>query len=82
VLVGQVGYVAKGLAFVIIGVLVCWAAVTDNPRKAGGLDQSLARLVQVPMGAVAVIAIGVGIACFGLYLFARARHLAPRTLTS
>jgi len=82
VLVGQIGYAAKGLAFLIIGGLVCWAAVSDNPDKAGGLDQSLARLIRVPMGAVAVVAIGLGIACFGLYLFARARHLAPRTLTS
>lgn len=82
VLVGQIGYAAKGLAFVIIGGLVCWAAVSDNPHKAGGLDQSLARLIRVPMGVVAVVAIGLGIACFGLYLFARARHLAPRTLTS
>lgn len=82
VLVGQIGYAAKGVAFLIIGGLVCWAAASDDPHKAGGLDQSLARLVRVPMGAVAVVAIGVGIACFGLYLFARARHLAPRTLTS
>ena len=82
VLVGQVGYAAKGVAFVIIGLLICWAAAADDPRKAGGLDQSLARLIQVPLGAVAVVAIGVGIACFGFYLFARARHLAPRTLTS
>lgn len=82
VLVGQVGYVAKGLAFLVIGGVICWAAVTDDARRAGGLDQSLAKLVQVPLGAVAVVAIGVGIACFGIYLFARARHLAPRTLTS
>lgn len=82
VVLGQVGYVAKGLAFLLIGALVCWAAATDDPRRAGGLDRSLERLVRVPMGAVAVIAIGVGIACFGGYLVARARHLAPRTLTS
>jgi hypothetical protein len=80
--VGQVGYVAKGVAFLIIAAVICWAAITDDPHQAGGLDQSLARLVRVPLGAVAVIAIGVGIACFGIYLFARARHLAPRTLTS
>jgi uncharacterized protein DUF1206 len=82
VLVGQVGYLAKGVAFLVIGGVICWAAATDDARKAGGLDQSLARLVSVPLGAVAVVAIGVGIACFGIYLFARARHLAPRTLTS
>jgi hypothetical protein len=82
VLIGEIGYVAKGAAFVIIGVLAGWAAVTDDPHKAGGLDQSLAKLVQVPLGAVAVIAVGVGIACFGCYLVVRAFHLHPRTLTS
>jgi hypothetical protein len=82
VVVGQVGYVAKGVAFVGIGILLVWAAATDDPHRAGGLDQALARLVRLPLGAVAVIAIGLGIACFGLYLFARARHLARRTLTS
>jgi len=82
VVLGQAGYVAKGIAFVLIGTVVCWAAVTDDPRKAGGLDQALGRLVALPLGAVAVIAIGLGIACFGLFLLARARHLAPHTLTS
>ncbi len=82
VALGQAGYVAKGLAYLLIGALVCWAAATDDPRRAGGLDRSLERLVRVPMGAVAVVAIGIGIACFGGYLFARARHFAPRTLTS
>jgi hypothetical protein len=82
VLVGQLGYVSKGAAFVIIAVLACWAAVTDNAHKAGGLDQSLAELVQVPLGAIAVVAIGVGIACFGGYLLARAFHFNRRTLTS
>jgi type IV secretory pathway VirB2 component (pilin) len=82
VILGQVGYVAKGAAFLIIAALVCWAAVTNDPSKAGGLDQSLEKLVQVPLGAVAVVAVGVGIACFGCYLIARAFHLNRRTLTS
>jgi hypothetical protein len=82
VLLGQAGYLAKGLAFLVIGTLVCWAAITDDPRRAGGLDQSLENLVRVPLGIVAVLAIAVGIGCFGLYLLARARHLAPHTVTS
>jgi Domain of Unknown Function (DUF1206) len=82
VVLGQVGYVAKGVAFVVIGVLVVWAAVTDDPRQTGGLDQSLERLVGAPLGSVAVTVVGAGIGCFGLYLLARARHLSPRTLTS
>ena len=82
VVLGQVGYVAKGTAFAVIGVLVAWAAVTDDPRQTGGLDRSLERLVGAPLGSVAVTVVGAGIGCFGLYLLARARHLRPRTLTS
>lgn len=82
VLLGEVGYVAKGIAFVAIGLAVSWAAVTDDPRKTGGLDQSLARLVGAPAGAAAALVVGAGIGCFGLYLLARARHLHRRTLTA
>lgn len=82
VVLGEVGYVAKGLAFVVVGVVVAWAAATNDARKTGGLDLSLERLVGAPLGAVAVVVIGTGIGCFGLYLLARARHLRPQTLTS
>jgi hypothetical protein len=81
-LLGQAGYIAKGVAFVGIGCFVDWAALTDDPSRAGGLDQSLERVVRAPLGIVGVLAVAVGIGCFGLYLLARARHLAPRTLTS
>jgi len=82
VVLGQVGYVAKGVAFVVVGVLVAWAAITDDPHQAGGLDPSLERLIGAPLGGVAVVVVGTGIGCFGLYLLARARHLRRRTLTS
>jgi uncharacterized protein DUF1206 len=82
VVLGQLGYVAKGIAFVVIGVLVAWAAVTDDPSQTGGLDRSLERLVGAGLGSAAVTVVGAGIGCFGLYLLARARHLRPRTLTS
>lgn len=84
VVLGQFGYVAKGAAFVVVGVLVCWAAVTDDARKTGGLDHSLEKVVGAPFGfvAIAIAVVGVGIGCFGCYLLARARHLRRRTLTA
>jgi hypothetical protein len=82
VILGQVGYVAKGIAFGVVGVLVFWAAVTNDPQQTGGLDPSLERLVGAPLGTVAVTVVGAGVGCFGLYLLARARHLRQRTLTS
>ena len=76
------GYTAKGCAFVMIGVLLCWAAFTQNPRKTGGLDQTFSKLLGSTIGAPAVVVAGLGIGCFGLYLFARARHLDTQSLTS
>lgn len=75
VVLGQVGYVVKGLALVVIGVLLCWAAYTHDPKKSGGLDAALHELLGATLGTVAVVVVGVGIAAFGLYLLARSRHL-------
>lgn len=82
VVAGQVGYVAKGLALVVIGVLLIWAAWTRDPHKSGGLDRALYELVGGSLGKVAVVAIAVGIGSFGLFLLARARHLNRASLTS
>lgn len=79
---GQVGYVVKGAAFVVIGGLLGWAALTRDPQKSGGLDQSLRELLGGTLGPPAVIVAGLGIGCFGLYLFARSRHLDADSLTS
>ena len=82
VLLGRVGYVAKGVAMVLIGILLGWVAWTRDPRKSGGLDESLHELLGQGLGTAAVIVVGTGIAAFGLFLLARARHLNRRGLTS
>ena len=38
---GTVGYCVKGIALGIIGGLFVWAAVTYDPKKAGGMDAAL-----------------------------------------
>lgn len=82
VVVGQVGYVVKGAALVAIGTLLVWAALTQDAEKSGGLDHSLYLLLGDTIGKFAVVVIGAGIGCFGLYLFMRARHLDTEVLTS
>jgi Domain of Unknown Function (DUF1206) len=81
-LVGQVGYVVKGLALLVVGGLLVWAAGTQDPRKSGGLDQELYLLLGHRAGEVAVVVVGLGIGCFGLFLLARSRHLSHETLLS
>ncbi len=73
VVLGVVGYVAKGIAIVVVGVLFVVAAVTVDPNRASGLDGALKALAALPFGAVILIAVGIGLIAFGLYTFARAR---------
>jgi hypothetical protein len=75
VLLGKVGYTAKGAALGVVGLLFVVAAITHEAHKSGGLDQALTTLLGQPFGPVLVSAMAVGIASFGLYCFAWARHL-------
>jgi len=71
---GRVGYVAKGIAFGVVGSLFVYAAITHEPRKSGGLDQALREVLDQPYGPMLLISIAVGIGCYGLFCFAWARH--------
>jgi type IV secretory pathway VirB2 component (pilin) len=74
-LLGKVGHIAKGVALAIVGGLFVYAGISHEPGKSGGLDQALTKVLQQPFGPVLLIVIGVGIGCYGLFCFARARHL-------
>jgi hypothetical protein len=76
---GSVGYICKGIALAIVGVLFGWAAITYDPKKAGGMDAALATIKDQPAGTVLLVAMAVGIACFGVYCFAWARSAATRS---
>ncbi len=72
---GKVGYIAKGFAFGVLGVLFITAAINHDPKKGGGLDDALKTMLDQPYGPVLVTAVGLGIAAYGVYCFARARDL-------
>jgi hypothetical protein len=71
---GVVGYIAKGIALAVVGALFVIAAVQNSSSKATGLDGALRSLRQQPFGPWLLTAVALGIASFGLYCFARARH--------
>ena len=71
---GTAGYVAKGIALVIIGILFAWAALSYDPQKAGGLDAALSTIRSQPFGPVLLAAMAAGFACFGLFCFAWAKN--------
>ena len=72
--VGKAGHIGKGVAVVVIGALFTYAAITHNPNKSAGLDQALQEVAQAPFGQVLLTLVAIGIACYGVFAFARARH--------
>lgn len=76
IMLGKVGYIAKGVAIMLIGGLFMYAAITHQAKKSGGLDQALQTVLGYPFGQAVVVAIGLGLAAYGLFCFARARHLS------
>ncbi|MDY0908576.1 DUF1206 domain-containing protein [Microbacterium sp. CFBP9034] len=71
---GVVGYVAKGVAIAVTGVLFIVAALTHDPESAGGLDAALHALAELPFGPVILWVVGAGLVLYGLFCFARARY--------
>jgi hypothetical protein len=69
---GRVGYIAKGVALLLVGGLVVAGAITYDPSKASGLDGSLKALVSVPFGVFLLIAIALGLLAYGLFWCVRA----------
>ncbi|MFD0360301.1 DUF1206 domain-containing protein [Nocardia sp. GCM10030253] len=71
---GTVGYIAKGLAIVAVGLLVILAVSQSEPGKAAGLDGAFKTVGAQPYGAALLIGSGLGIITYGIYSFAMARY--------
>lgn len=74
VLLGKVGYLAKGLALAVVGALFLTAAVQHQPKESGGLDVALRELLSQPFGPVLLAVVALGLGCFGLFCFFWARY--------
>lgn len=73
---GKAGYLAKGVSIGAVGTLFVYAALSHDPRKSGGLDDALHTVLRQPFGPYLVGAIAIGFGAYGLFCFARARHLS------
>jgi Domain of Unknown Function (DUF1206) len=73
IVLGVTGYVAKGVAIAVVGILLAVAAFTLDASKAEGLDGSLRALLGLPFGVAILCVVGSGLMAYGVYCFARAR---------
>lgn len=71
---GQVGFIAKGIALAVVGLLLGYAAITFDPNKATGLDGAMRTIAGQPFGRFLLTAIALGFIAFGLFAFAQARY--------
>ena len=71
---GIVGFIAKGVALIILAILLVVAAVRIEPSAAGGLDAAIDALLHIAYGPVLVGAIGGGLIVYGVFCFCRARY--------
>jgi hypothetical protein len=72
---GKAGHLAKGVAVALVGGLFVYAGITHDAAEGGGLDEALHTVLEQPFGPFLLAAIALGIGCYGLFCFARARHL-------
>ena len=75
-LLGKVGYVAKGVVICSVGALFGYAAISHDPNRSGGLDTALRTVLEQPYGPLLLCVLALGLGCFGLFCLARARHLS------
>jgi len=76
-ILGKAGFMAKGAAIAVVGALFAYAALTHDPQKSAGLDQALQQVAAQPFGQALLVAVAVGIGCYGLFSFVQARHVSP-----
>jgi uncharacterized membrane protein YidH (DUF202 family) len=71
---GQVGLVARGIVFGIIGLFLIQAAWRARAEEARGLGGALRALEQQPYGPYVLGAVALGLVAYGLYMFVEARY--------
>jgi hypothetical protein len=71
---GKVGYIARGVVFSLVGILVAAAALTFDPDKARGMDAALRQVAAQPYGPWLLSLMALGLVCFGVYSFAESRY--------
>ena len=71
---GKIGYVARGIVWLIIGWLFVKAALEANASKAGDTEDAFQFLATASYGSYILGAVGLGLCFYGLFNFIRARY--------
>ncbi|WP_461490846.1 DUF1206 domain-containing protein [Pontibacter sp. HJ8] len=76
---GKVGYFARGVVWLIIGYLFLKAALESDSSEAGGSGRAFQFLEDNAYGSYLLGAVALGLICYGVFMFVRARYETIRT---
>ena len=71
---GQVGYIAKGVALGVVGGLLSYSSLTFERQKASGLDGALQAILAQTFGRYLLTAVALGFLAFGLFALLESRY--------
>ncbi|GHB85026.1 DUF1206 domain-containing protein [Persicitalea jodogahamensis] len=75
---GKVGYIARGIVWLLIGYLFLQAALQSDSSEAGGSDSAFSFLEQ-QWGSWVLAVVALGLLCYGIFMFVRARYQPVNT---
>ncbi|GGB67382.1 hypothetical protein GCM10007424_04230 [Flavobacterium suaedae] len=71
---GKMGYIARGVVWLLLAWLFAKAAIDANASKAGDTAKAFSYLKDVEYGPYLLAAVGFGLICYGVFSFVRARY--------
>jgi hypothetical protein len=73
-LASRLGYIARGVAFGLIGAFLIFAGAQTNPEEAKGLGGALSTLASEPFGPWLLGVVAVGLIGYGVHMLIAARY--------
>lgn len=70
---GKIGYVARGIVWMLISYMLIQAGLSSNSSEAGNTDKAF-QLMENSMGPYIAGAVGLGLVAYGIFSFIRARY--------
>ncbi|GAA1496549.1 DUF1206 domain-containing protein [Paeniglutamicibacter kerguelensis] len=74
-ILGVVGYVAKGIALFLVGLLFIVTTMQASPEESTGLDGALKAVREQPYGLYLLTLVGAGLICYGFYQIAKSKFV-------
>ena len=71
---GKIGYIARGVVWLLLSYIFLQAALTSNASEAGDTSKAFRMLIHSSYGPYLLALIGMGLVCYGIFNFIRARY--------